>query len=199
MAAATGFNQVLETMAQADFFTGILPFLVSFIVFYVTLKNLPILKGLDDDSNLSALLAVLFAFFVARFLMVNPLYQTFFVDYFGRITIGLIGLLGLMILLTFVGWEPGNGDGLPVPIITLLALLAVVGAFGISNGFFAFIPANSLPFVGVSLQTLAEAFVNSGLIYLVIIGGAIAWAIADSDDSDDDDWQDHFLKFLGAN
>lgn len=192
--AVTGFNQLLQSMGQADFFTGILPFVLSYVLFFLALKKIPIFS--DEEERMSALVAIAMAFFVARFIAVNPLYQNFFVEYFGRLVIGLSGFLGLFMLLGFIGFDFDDERGFGIPLIIMLAVLAAIGAFGLSNGLFALIPRQAMIF-GVSLADIAEFSLNSGLLYLVVIGGAIYWATVNHDE-DDPDTGDILNKLLGT-
>ncbi len=185
----TGFNTLLETMAQADFFTGILPFLLAYVLFYGALDKVPVLK--DDNKRFKPLVAIVFAFFVARFLVVNPAYQGFFVDYFGRIAIGLVGILGLMVLLGFTGWE---ADNIKSPLMAVIVLIMVLGAWTISGGAFAFLPESSLPYLGVSIAGLGNILFENGIIYLVVIGVALYWVSGEADADDDNNNADNIDK-----
>lgn len=182
MVEVAGFNQVLQTLAQLDFFTLLLPFLLAFALFYFLVKNIPLWDNFDDDGmqdKLAGVIALSASFFVAYFLSQTPAYQMFFVDYFGRLTIALVGLLGLLILLGFAGIDVGK----PIPIIVILAALALLGAFGVSGGFEPFLPEHLLWF---EAEQVVSILFETGLIYLLLIAGSIWWLVAYNDEEEDD-------------
>lgn len=177
-----GFNETLLFLGQEiDFFTGILPFLISFVLFDQILKQVDLFGGSDAfEKKPRKILSLSFAALVTYFVITTPLYQQFFVQYFGRLAIGIIGLLGLVMLLAMVGWNPTEH---PVNGFIILALLLAFGAFSVSNGLFAFLPTQSLAF-GMSLQEIFAFIVDSGLGYIIIIGAAVYWASSEKDDED---------------
>jgi len=168
-----GFNELLQNMAQQDFFTGIFPFILSYVVFYLALSKTPLFKE-QEGKRFSAIVSVIFAFFVSYWLVLNPAYQSFFASYLSRIVIGIVGLLGLLVFLAFVpGFNLGRvrTNGLIV-----LVVLGAISAFAISGGGSAFIPFDT-QILGMeySLGQLIDYVFDSGLIYLLIIGGALYW------------------------
>jgi len=188
--AVTGFNTLLQTMAEADFFTGILPFLLSYVLFYGALDKVPIFND-KEHQRFKPLVAIVFAFFVARFLVVNPAYQGFFVEYFGRVVIGLTGILGLMVLLGFVGWD---GKKIQSPLMAIIVLIMVLGAWTISGGAFAFLPESQLPVIGISISQISSVLFENGIIYLIVIGVALYWVSGEADKEDEDDSADNIDK-----
>jgi len=190
---ATGFSALLQSMVQQDIFSLVLPFLLSYIVFYLALQRVPIFKE-DDDSNFAALVAIIFAFFVAYFLTLNPQYQAFFPEYLGRITIGLIGLLGLATVVAFVTTDT---DYLKSPLMIIIILIIVISAWTLSGGALAFLPTGSLPVIGLSIAEIGNILFENGIIYLVIIGVALYW-VTNEGDSEDRDLADNIAKLLGA-
>lgn len=176
-----GFEQLLNYMAQADFFTGVLPFLLSYIVIFLGVQRLPIIEDSDqiDARKYSALISIILAFFVANFLVQNPVYQSFFSEYIGRIVIGMVGILGFMVLVGLLGW--GMTD-IRAPFMGLIVVLLAVVAFGISGGVSAFIPNTTIPFLEMNLQGLFD----SGLIWLLIIGAVLYWVTKEPSSSDKD-------------
>ncbi len=185
--AVTGFNQLLQTMASADFFTGILPFLLSYVLFFLAIKKLNLMGsvGEDNETKFAALISIILAFFVANFIVQNPIYASYFTEYTGRIAIGLIGLLGFMIFVSFVGWEMEDFRRLGFAAVIVIGTIA---AFALSGGAFAFIPQAQLPFVSMTLVELVNFTFESGLIWLIAIGAALYWVTSEPSDSGTDWW-----------
>lgn len=184
--AVAGFEQLLNYMAQADFFTGILPFLLSYIVFFLALKKVPIMDQ-ADNKNFRALLAIIFAFFVANFLVSNPVYQSFFSAYFGRLAIGMIGIFGFMALLAFLPGVKLDNLG-TVPVLAFVAVLIVIASFTLAGGTSVYLPGVefTLPMVGVTLGEVINFTMQSGLIWLLVIAGALYWVTSDDSGSNTD-------------
>jgi len=187
-------------MVQQDIFTLVLPFLLSYVVFFLALQRVPILKEEGDDAytrKFSSLIAIIFAFFVVYFLTLNPQYQTFFPEYLGRITIGLIGLLGLATIVAFVS---NDSDYLKSPLIFIIIIIVVISAWTMSGGAFAFLPATSLPVIGLSIADIGGLLFDNGIIYLIVIGVALYWVSSEAeDDNGNRDAADVISKLIGAN
>lgn len=184
--AVTGFNQLLQTMANADFFTGILPFLLTYLVTYLALQRVPLFQK-DDElvenaDRFVALISIIIAFFVANFLVQNPVYQSFFSEYLGRLAIGLVGILGFMVLIGLIGW---NMDKIRKPLMGTIIVVFAVAAFGLSGGLFAFLPQSQLPLLGMTIRETFNFVFESGLIWLLVIGAALFWVTGDSDSDSD--------------
>jgi len=178
-AGAAGFSTLLETMAQLDFFTLVLPFILSYVVFLFALRKVPLFQDENDEpeKGIPEIIAVISAFFAAQFIAANPWYQTFFVDYFGRITIGVIGILGLMILLGLIGLDFNIFTN---PAMVLVMIAVVGAAFTASGGF-------GPPVFNLDAGLLTDAvgiLIDTGLIWLVVIGGVIAYTSAEDDGGD---------------
>jgi hypothetical protein len=185
-------------MVQQDIFTLVLPFLLSYIVFFLALQRVPILKAADDANTkkFSALIALIFAFFVVYFLTLNPQYQNFFPAYIARITIGLIGLLGLASIVAFV---TDDSDYLKSPLIFIIIIIVVLSAWTMSGGAFAFLPATALPVIGLSIADIGSLLFDNRIIYLIVIGVALYWVSAEAEDSNGDkDAADVISKLIGA-
>jgi hypothetical protein len=177
--AVAGFNQLLETMAQMDFFTGVLPFVLTYVVLYAALREIPVIgKDSGLDKNFPALIAIIGAFFVARFIVVNPYYQSFFVDYFGRLVIGLIGFFGLLILLAFTGYEIENSN---IPMLMLLMISIAGAAFTTAGGFGP--PWNVGMLANYDIAGMFGFLLESGLIWIGVVFGALWWVSTDSGSS----------------
>ena len=195
---ATGFSALIQSMVQQDIFTLVLPFLLSYIVFFLALQRVPILKAADDANTkkFSALIALIFAFFVVYFLTLNPQYQNFFPAYIARITIGLIGLLGLASIVAFV---TDDSDYLKSPLIFIIIIIVVLSAWTMSGGAFAFLPATALPVIGLSIADIGSLLFDNDIIYLIVIGVALYWVSAEAEDSNGDkDAADVISKLIGA-
>lgn len=184
--AVAGFNQVLQSMAAMDFFTGVLPFVLTYVVLYAALDKVPVIS---EKDNFPPLIAIIGAFFVARFIVVNPVYQSFFVEYFGQLVIGLMGFIGLLILLAFTGYNLGESGGLKTPLAAMV-MIAIVGA--------AFTSAGGLGFQLGAISTLGLGeligwSLESGLIWILVVAGALYWA---SSDGSGGDKKDYMLPFF---
>ncbi|MBC5792981.1 MAG: hypothetical protein H8Z69_02965 [Nanohaloarchaea archaeon] len=181
-------------MADMDVFTVLLPFLLSLALFNFILKDLDIFDEDTLGQKTAGLIALILSLFVAYFLVANPYYQNFFTDYFARIAIGIAGLLGLLIFLAYAGVKPGN-----VPLVTALVVLGTVGAFAMSRGFDAFLPTSQVPVLDMSIQQIFRGLVDSGVIYLLIIGLAVYYIVHDTRDDEDQTRTGEVLEsLLGA-
>ncbi|MFB6144830.1 MAG: hypothetical protein ABEJ98_05965 [Candidatus Nanohaloarchaea archaeon] len=167
----TGFNQLLMTLAEADFFTGVLPFVVTYVVFFMVLRQV----HLFEDDRAPAIISIAAAFFMARFIVLNPAYQTFFVDLFGRLVIGMVGLLGLFTVLAMGGW----GEKIFQRKGLLALMLVMVGAaFTVSGGASAFLPQDRLS--GMASQ-ITKLLFDTGLIWIIAVAALLGWTLSDSD------------------
>ncbi|MFB6204835.1 MAG: hypothetical protein ABEJ75_04265 [Candidatus Nanohaloarchaea archaeon] len=169
MAVAT-FGGFLQTLQQMDFFTLLLPFVVTYVVALFALRNVDLF---GDENNAPAIIALAVAFFAAQFIAQKPFYQKFFVQFFGRLTVGFIGLLGVMTILGMAGaTELINDHKTGLGIILILAVLSV---FTFTGGLKAIFPYQ-IPF-GQAIQ----AFFESGLVWLVIVGALVYWTSTDQE------------------
>lgn len=184
----SGFNQVLESMAQADFFTGILPFLISYIIFFTMLQRMPFWpedggsSGNVDKNKFSAIISVALSLYVSYFMVNNPAYQSFFSEYFGIIIIGILGILGFMMLLAIAGVDL---DNIRTPILALLVIVGAISAFILSGGILAFVPGDTVPAVGLDMSQISSILFDTGLIWVIVVGAAIYW-VTKSEGSDRD-------------
>lgn len=185
--AVAGFNALLEQMAALDFFTGVLPFVLTYVVLYAALDNVPVIS---DKDNFPPLVAIIGAFFVARFIVVNPVYQSFFVDYFGQLVIGLMGFVGLLVLLAFTGYNLGESGGFKTPLVVMV-MVAIVGSAFTTAGGLGFNPAmlNS-PQIGLAMNWMLE----SGMLWILIVGGALYWATSDGSGRSTQDYATPFFS-----
>lgn len=179
-------------MEQADFFTGLLPFVLAYILFFVALKQIDIFD--DDNDRFAALVSVIFAFFVARFVASTPAYQEFFVDYLGFIAISLIGLLGLMAVISFVGLNILTGqDNSANNLVGLILTVIVLAGFFVTGGAEIFLEDTS-NIESTALAILAF-ILDSGLIWVLIVLAIIAVTMRNPDGGDDTPWWDKYPFF----
>lgn len=177
--SAAGFSTLLETMAQLDFFTLVLPFVLSYTIFFLALRQVDLFEN-SDENRFEALIAIVASFFVAQFIATNPWYQDFFVEYFGALTVGLVGILGLFILLAMMGWDRGDswGPGLAIVAISIAgAAFLTAGGFGEPYGISDDI---------VTDLNWAALLLDTGLIWILIIGGVLWWLSKDGSGNGDE-------------
>lgn len=170
-AGAAGFSILLENLAQLDFFTLVLPFVLSYIVFFLAVKQLDLF-----ERQHAALIAVISSFFTAQFIATNPFYQTFFIEYFGQLTIGLAGLLGLFVLLGLVGWKRSVAKG---PFMGIIVIAITGAAFTSSGGFGPPAVQNA----ELDLSAVGPLLFDTGLIWILVIGAVILWISKDDSDN----------------
>jgi hypothetical protein len=186
------FAGIIQTWAEMDVFTVVLPFLLSLALFNFILQGLEIF---DNDNALSGktpgIIALILSLFVAQFLVANPYYQSFFTDYFARIAIGIAGLLGLLVFLGYAGVKPSS-----IPLVTILVVAGTVGAFAMSRGFDAFLPTVQIPLLNASPRGIFGALMDSGFLYIAIIGIAVYFVVVDSDTEDSDGAGEKLVKSL---
>ncbi|PSH01349.1 MAG: hypothetical protein BRC26_03740 [Nanohaloarchaea archaeon QH_8_44_6] len=178
-------------MAQIDAFTGLLPFILTYVVLYAALKEVPVI---EDNDKFPPLIAIIGAFFVARFIVANPYYQDFFVTFFGKLVVGLIGFIGLLILLAFTGFEVGDSD---IPLLMILMIAIAGAAFTSAGGFGP--PWNLSILSSAELSSLIGFTIDSGLIWIFIVGGALLWVSGDENDGDGPTGMDFMKWMLGQN
>lgn len=192
-AGAAGFSTLLETMAQLDFFTLVLPFVLSYVIFLFALRKVPLFQDGDGspEKGIPEIVAVVSAFFAAQFIAANPWYELFFVDYFGRLAIGVVGILGLMILLGLIGLDLNIFTN---PAMVLILIAVVGAAFTASGGF-------GPPLLNLDLGLVTDILgilIDSGLIWLLVIAGVVAWTATDSDDGNETTWVEHLFEDIGG-
>ena len=168
-----------------DFFSLVLPFVLSYTVFFMALKQVPLFKE-EDNQKMSSLIAVIASFFVAQFIAVNPWYQSFFVEYFGSLTIGMVGILGLLIVLGLFNWDL---DIFQRPWMALV-FISIAGAAFVRAGGFGPSRLGGIPGTGGGGGAggglnLGSLLIDSGLIWIFVIGGVIVWLSSDGRDEND--------------
>lgn len=184
---ATGFASLLTALEGVDFFTLLLPFLVTYVVMLFGVRQI----GHLDDTNVPPVVALAGAFFLAFFLANNPGYQSFFTEYWARIAIGMMGVLGLGAILGLAGWDGVLSDSKPLALLVLVAGLIV---FGRTGGLNAVVP---LPDTTVS-EAISQAL-NSPLVWLLPLGLVMYWTSPSSGDDDDGSSLEDKLDFVLGN
>ena len=183
------FGGVMDTLSGIDFFSGILPFVITYTVFFFVLRYIGenLLFEEWGDSNkpdqFAAILAVAFAFFTADFILAQPWAATFFSEYLGRLTLIIVGLLGLLAVLGFVGMDLNSSK---TGIGAILALI-VLAVFSVSGGLSSLLPTGGRN-EALTLVSDAIAYsVDSGIIFILLIVGLLYYTMKDpSDDGGDD-------------
>lgn len=171
------FENLLETGAELGFFELLLPFLLSYAIFYLALQQVQLF---NDQDQYAALVAIIGSFFVAEFIRRNEWYQTFFTDYFAQIAIGMIAILGLYILMTLAGFDLDYAQGPGLAIV----IVAIVGAAFITAGGFG--PPRNLELAFLDID-VGRLLFEEGLIWLIIIAGSLLWLSRDTSDNGDGD------------
>lgn len=179
-AATGGFNNLLTMMSEQGFFSGLLPFVVAYVLFFLTLKRIPLFDQEDGDNRFAAVLSVVFAFFVAQFLVTNPAYQTFFIDYLGAIAVSVIGLLGLLVVLAFIGLDIGTDNSEARGLYGLILTGIILLAFVVTGGAQIFLPDDIN--LG-AIEQVVSFSVDSGLIWILVVAGLIYWTLSDGSSS----------------
>ncbi len=171
MADVGSFTQLLTTLEQADFFIGVLPFLLSYLVFYAVLENVPVI---EEKDNFPPLIALIFAFFVSFFIVQNPAYQMFFVSYLGTLTVGVIGVLGLFMLLGLTG----TTDYFKKNVMAVLGLIIAAVAFTVSGGLDALTLGEGETAIDAIAGVVQYSF-DTGLIWAAVILGVLWFTMRD--------------------
>lgn len=174
-----GFFEIVEAMAAQDFFAGLLPLIVSYAVFYMALRQVPLFTDDDGVTNkgnkFAGIIAFMASLMVARFMYLNPFYQNYFVEFFGHLVVGIVGLLGLMTVLGFLGFqfhnEDGDGDSFFNEIVILILAVSAAGAsFYVSGGFG---PPRDI--FGAGTAEIVSAVLSSPITWMLPAFGALLW------------------------
>ena len=182
-----GFEQLLASGSDIGLFSGILPFIITYTIFFFLIRRI----GLLDENNdtFAAILAIAFAFYTSRFIIMNPGYQQFMLDYVSRIALITVGLLGLLVVLAFVGLDLSSDvQGLGY----IMALIVIV-AFTVSGG----VPVIAGDGALGQVQELFNWLINSGTIWILAVLGLLGWTLRDSDDNDNDGGLPELFSAIG--
>jgi hypothetical protein len=168
---ASGFSNILSLLTGVDAFSLLFPFLLAWMLYYAMIEKS---KIFDDTSlnNAPPIMAMLLAFFTARFLVIQPFYQTFFSQFFGRVVIGLASILGLFALLGMSGISISDNDDLNDYIKWIAAAMA--GAAFIWAGGFG--PAIFGPeAVSGPLGEVLSFLLSGPVLMALAVGGAMLY------------------------
>ena len=182
-----GFEQLLASGSDIGLFSGILPFIITYTIFFFLIRRIGLLE--DNNDTFAAILAIAFAFYTSRFIIMNPGYQQFMLDYVSRIALITVGLLGLLVVLAFVGLDLSSDvQGLGY----IMALIVIV-AFTVSGG----VPVIAGDGALGQVQELVNWLINSGTIWILAVLGLLGWTLKDSDDEDDDGGLPELFSAIG--
>lgn len=183
-----GFETLLASGSDIGLFSGILPFIITYTIFFFLIRRI----GLLDDGNndtFAAILAIAFAFYTSRFIIMNPQYQGFMTTYVSRIALITIGLLGLLVVLAFVGLDLSSDvQGLGY----IMALIVVV-AFTVSGG----VPVIAGDGAIGQVQELFNWLINSGTIWILAVLGLLGWTLRDSEENENDGGLPELFSAIG--
>ena len=183
----TSFGQLMQNLEGIGFFTGLLPFVITYAIFFFLLRKVGE-EILGDDGRaqqFAAILSIAFAFFTSRFILLNPVYQQFFTQYLGRFTVLVVGLLGLLVILGWLGIEVTNlGNGLWGAIASLLVIAVFVVSGGLRS---SLAPLESQNEILNAIAGFISYSISSGIIFIFLIIGLLAYTFRDPSDSDDDE------------
>ncbi|AOV95381.1 hypothetical protein AQV86_05695 [Nanohaloarchaea archaeon SG9] len=184
-----GFEELLASGGEIGLFSGILPFIITYTIFFFLIRRIGLLE--ENNDTFAAILAIAFAFYTSRFIIMNPGYQQFMLDYVSRIALITIGLLGLLVVLAFVGLDLSSDvQGLGY----IMALIVIV-AFTVSGG----IPVIAGDGALGQVQEIINWMINSGTIWILAVLGLLGWTLRDSDDSDSNGGLPEIFSALGNN
>jgi hypothetical protein len=171
LAEVGGIVNLIELGRQNKVFTLLLPFLLAWILYYFALDEADFLFP-ENMDNFPPVVALILASFTVVFLYLQPWYQDFFWKFFGNISIALTGLLGLLTLLGFAGYQKSvikRG-------VFVVFLLALAGTSFLVAGGFGPPAIQGMSAYGIA-KTLAIWTIESGAVWLLAIG-AIMWYVA---------------------
>lgn len=168
-----GFEQLLASGGDIGLFSGILPFIITYAIFFFLIRRISLLD--EDNDTFAAILAIAFAFYTSKFIIANPVYQEFILSYVSRIALITIGLLGLLVVLAFVGMDLSNNNGLGY----VMALIVIV-AFAVSGGLPVIAGEGALS----SVYSLFNWLIESGTIWVLAVLGLLGWTLRNDDDDD---------------
>ncbi|MFB6175470.1 MAG: hypothetical protein ABEJ87_05900 [Candidatus Nanohalobium sp.] len=187
MVAPPGFNEILRSGADIGLFSGILPFIITYTLFFFIIRRIQLLD--ENNDTFAAILGIAFAFYTSKFIIAHPVYQGFLLNYVSRIALITVGVLGLLVVLAFVGMDLSDKQGLGF----LMALIVIV-AFTVSGG---------LPviFGQGALGTLNEVFnwlIESGTIWVLAVLALLGWTLRDHDSNDGEGGVPKMFSSLGS-
>ena len=117
-----GFEQLLASGSDIGLFSGILPFIITYTIFFFLIRRIGLLE--DNNDTFAAILVIAFAFYTSRFIIMNPGYQQFMLDYVSRIALNTVGLLVLLLVLALVGLDLSSDVQSLGSIMALIVIVA---------------------------------------------------------------------------
>jgi len=182
---AGSFGELITSLEGIGFFTGLLPFVITYTIFFFMLRKVGenILGDEGRAKQFSAILSIAFAFFTSRFVVMNPAYQQFFTQYLGRFTVLMVGFLGLLVILGWFGIELENME---TGLWGGVAALFIAALFFVSGGPAAsFLPISSQNQILGGLVAFLNWSISTGIIFIFLIIGLLYWSMKDPSDSSD--------------
>ena len=183
-----GFEQLLASGGDIGLFSGILPFIITYTIFFFLIRRIGLLD--EDNDTFAAILAIAFAFYTSRFIIANPVYQEFILSYVSRIALITIGLLGLLVVLAFVGMDLSNNQGLGY----VMALIVIV-AFAVSGG----VPVIAGEGAIGTVYSMFNWLIESGTIWVLAVLGLLGWTLKDDDENENEGGLPELFTGLGGN
>lgn len=180
---AGSFGQLIQSLEGIGFFTGLLPFVITYAIFFFMLRKVgeSILDNDGRAKQFAAILSIAFAFFTSRFVVMNPAYQQFFTQYLGRFAVLMVGFLGLLVILGWFGIELENME---TGLWGGVAALFIAALFFVSGGPAAsFLPTAQQNQIISGLVGFLNWSISSGVIFIFLIVGLLWWSMKDPDSS----------------
>ncbi len=171
----------MASASDIGLFSGILPFLITYTIFFFLIKRIHLLE--ENNDTFAAILAIAFGFYTSKFIIANPMYQNFIMDYISSVALITVGVLGLLIVLAFVGMDLSDNQGLGY----VMALIVVV-AFTVSGGLPAIFGENATG----QAQNLLNWLISSGTVWVIAVLGLLWWTLRDSDEENESGWPELF-------
>lgn len=185
MAEVSGFSSLLSMLTGVDAFSLMFPFFLAWMLYYAMIEKAKIFEETELE-NAAPVMALILAFFTARFLVIQDFYQDFFAIFFGKVVIGLASILGLFTLLGFAGIDVTDDETVNGAVKWIAAAMA--GAAFIWAGGFGrqiFTPGE----IGNGIIGAAVGFlsflITSGAIWWILIGGGMIWLMYQGRNNDD--------------
>jgi len=184
---AGSFGELITSLEGIGFFTGLLPFVITYTIFFFMLRRVAAKTLLDSEERarqFAAILSIAFAFFTSRFIVMNPVYQEFFTQYLGRFVVLMVGFLGLLVIL---GWFGIELDNMNTGIWGGVAALFIAALFVVSGGLRASIlPVDNQNQIVAGILGVLNWSINTGVIFIFLIIGLLYWSLQDPTEDKDE-------------
>ncbi|MFB6115171.1 MAG: hypothetical protein ABEK04_02680 [Candidatus Nanohalobium sp.] len=182
-----GFNEVIASASNIGLFSGILPFIITYTIFFFLIRRIDLLE--EKNDTFAAILGIAFAFYTSKFIVAHPGYQAFMAQYVSRIALITIGVLGLLVVLAFVGMDLSDSQ----PLGYIMALIVIV-AFTVSGGLPVITGQGALG----QLYEIFNWLIESGTIWVLAVLGLLGWTLRDSDTDSDRGGLPDFFEAIGG-